>query len=194
MISLFVLRKELGERCVWQQLPRCAVGIFPDPRDGFMILHAEVCFKALMDSGLGRAYPWKRPGSCPCCRGPLWGHGWARIYLEWEGVAERIWIRRYRCPGCRRVFRLRPKGYWPRFFYRIETIRSTLKSRLMGGRWPPWLGRQAGGHWHRSLRRQVLGRLGLEVSLFPEGYEGLIALGLVPVSRSFLGVRIPRLC
>ncbi len=177
-----------------QPLPRYTVGIFPDPRDESMILHEAVCFKTLMDSGRGRTYPWKRPESCPCCHGGLWGHGWVRIYLECDGVAERIWTCRYRCSGCSRVFRLRPRGYWPRFFYRIETIRSALKSRLLGGRWSPWLGRQAGGHWHRSLRRQVLGRLGLDACIFPEGYEGLIALGFVPVSRSSLGVRIPRLC
>lgn len=50
------------------------------------------------------------------------------------------------------------------------------------------------GHWYRPLRRQVLGRLGLDACIFPEGYEGLITLGFVPVSRSIPGVRIPRLC
>ncbi len=177
-----------------QRLPRDTIGIFPDPRYGFMILHAAIGFKALIDADRGRSFPWKRPDGCPCCRVGLWGHGWVRIYLECDGGAERIWVPRFRCPGCRRVFRLRPRGYWPRFFYRIETIRSALMSRLMGGRWPPWLGRQAGGHWYRSLRRQVLGRLGLDARIFTEGYEGLISLGFVPVSRSFLGVRIPRLC
>lgn len=157
-----------------------------------MVLHTGVDFKTLIC--LGRDYPWKRPEGCPSCHGGLWGHGWVKIYLEWEGIAEQIWIPRFRCPKCKRVFRLRPRGYWPRFFYRIETIRSALKSRLGGGRWPPWIGRQVGGHWCRALIRQIRGHLGLITLIFPEGYEGLIGLGLVPVSRSILGVRIPLLC
>lgn len=160
MISLLVMRKEMGEHCMEQRLPRYVVGIFPDPRDGFMILHVAVGFKALIDAEHGKTYPWKRPESCPCCGGRLWGHGWVRIYLEWEGVVERIWIRRFLCPGYGKVIRLRPSGYWPRFLYRIETIRSALKSRLMGGRWPPWIGRQVGGHWRRALMHQVRSRLG----------------------------------
>lgn len=155
-----------------------------------MILHEEVDFKALIS--LGRDYPWKKPSSCTCCHAGLWFHGWARIYLE--GVSGQVWVRRLRCPGCNRVYRLRPAGYWPRFFYGIRTIRSVLKSRCGGGRWPPEIRRQVGGHWVRALLRHVRGRLGLETSPFPDGYENLIELGWVPVSRSILGVRIPQLC
>jgi hypothetical protein len=184
----------MGERCKRQQLPRGVIGIFPDPRDDLMILHVAVDFKALIRSGRGRDYAWKRPESCPCCQEGIWGHGWVTIYLEWEWVTEQIWTRRFRCPGCKKVFRLRPLGYWPRFFYRIRTIRSTLRSRLAGGRWPPEIGRQVGRHWYRALIRQVRGRLGLKIAVFLEGFEALIGKGWVPVSRSIWGVRIPQLC
>ena len=175
---------------MWQHLPRESIGIFPDPRDGFMILHVAVDFKALLR--LGRDYGWKRPEGCPRCHRGLWGHGWVTIYLE--GVAGWVWIRRFRCPGCGTVFRLRPLGHWPRFFYGIETIRSALEHRLRSGRWPPGVCRQVGGHWLRALVRQVRARLGLGTSSFPGGYEGLIGQGWVPVTRSIGGVRLPQVC
>ncbi len=153
-----------------------------------MVLQVEVDFKALVD--LGRDYPWKRPAGCPRCHGGLWGHGWVTIYLE--GAPGQVWIRRFLCPGCKSVIRLRPKGFWPRFYHGIETIRSALEGRWTWKRWPPGLARQAGGHWRRALIRHVKMRLGFEIKVFPQGYEGLISLGWVPVSRSILGVRIPQ--
>jgi hypothetical protein len=155
-----------------------------------MILHVAVDFKALIC--LGRHYPWKRPQSCPGCHRGLWGHGWVTVYLE--GVEGLVWIRRFRCPGCTVVIRLRPLGYWPRFFYGIETIRSALEHRLSKKCWPPTIRRQVGGHWLRALASGVQRHLGLNTPLFPEGYAGRIDRGWVPVSRSILGVRLPQLC
>lgn len=153
-----------------------------------MVLQVEVDFKALVD--LGRDYPWKRPAGCPSCHGGLWGHGWATIYLE--GAPGQVWIRRFLCSGCKSVFRLRPKGFWPRFFYGIETIRSVLEDRWSRKRWSDELARQVGGHWRRALIRQVKMRLGFQIEVFLQGYEKLISLGWVPVSRSILGVRVPQ--
>lgn len=153
-----------------------------------MVLQAEVDFKALVD--LGRDYPWKRPAGCPGCHGRLWGHGWVTIYLE--GAPGQVWIRRFLCPECNGVVRLRPKGFWPRFYYGIETIRSALEDRWTRKRWPAGMARQVGGHWLRGLIRHVKMRLGFEMEVFPQGYEGLISLGWVPVSRSIAGVRVPQ--
>lgn len=153
-----------------------------------MILEVEVDFKALVD--LGRDYPCKRPAGCPSCHGGLWGHGWVTIYLE--GAPGQVFIRRFLCSGCKSVFRLRPKGFWPRFFHGIETIRSALEHRWTLKRWPVGLARQGGGHWLRGLIRHVKMRLGFEMEVFPQGYEGLISLGWVPVSRSIAGVRVPQ--
>ena len=157
-----------------------------------MILHVAVDFKELIRCKWGRTYPWKRPQSCPCCDGGLWGHGWVTIYLE--EVPRQVWIRRFRCPRCTVVIRMRPLAYWPRFFYRIETIRSVLTHRFSKRHWPGGFYRQVGGHWIRALVSQVQKRLGLNTLIFANGYEELIRQGWVPVTRSIWGVRIPQLC
>jgi len=153
-----------------------------------MVLQVEVDFKELLR--LGRGYGWKRPAACPGCQGGLWWHGFVPIYLE--GIPGQIFIRRLLCPHCGKVFRLRPAGFWPRFYHGINRIRSALESRCAAGRWPSAVSRQAGGHWLRALRRGVRMRLGLAAKVFAEGYEGLISFGWVPVSRSIRGVRIPQ--
>jgi hypothetical protein len=77
-----------------------------------LILAVQACVKAL--AKLGRHFPWPRPEICPGCHEhPLWGHGFVLAYFD--EVAEPVWLRRYRCPLCRLVIRMKPAGYWPRF-------------------------------------------------------------------------------
>jgi hypothetical protein len=155
-----------------------------------MIIRAEVDFKELLS--LGKEFPWPRPPSCPGCGGPVWGHGFVRRYFD--VAPEGCWIKRYHCPGCGKIITLRPKGYWPRFWCEISNIRSGLEARIKTECWPPWLKRQVGGHWLRALGEQVKKILGLAVEIFSEGFDELIRLGWVPVSRSKNGVAIPQSC
>jgi len=132
----------------------------------------------------GRGYAWPRPELCPRCRGArVWGHGFVLAYFD--GVSEGLWLRRYRCPLCGCVLRLRPEGYLSRFQASIESIRLSLSHRLSRGRWPPFLSRSRQGHWMRSLRRKVEAYLG---KIWDGGlmaaFDHLLSQGKHPVSRS----------
>ncbi|CAO0823067.1 hypothetical protein DFAR_3460046 [Desulfarculales bacterium] len=52
-----------------------------------------------------------------------------------------IWLRRFLCPACRAVIRLRPRGYWSRSQALVEIIRRSLANKLARGRWAPGLPR-----------------------------------------------------
>ena len=133
---------------------------------------------------LGREYPWPRPEICPGCRqSGVWGHGYVQGYFD--GFDEGIYLKRYRCPGCGCVIRLRPKGYFSRFQAPIDAIRSSLSRRIRHGRWPPGVSRSRQGHWLRALRRKISAYLGQGwKDRLLEGFDHLLARGINPVSRS----------
>ncbi len=156
---------------------------FPSvPYRTLLILQISVSIKDLFR--LGKEYPWRRPESCPRCgHVRLWGHGFVSAYFD--GYESLFWLRRYRCPLCRVIVRLRPAGYFQRFHASIEMIRDRLTFRITHYRWPPESSRQQQGHWFRSLLRKAKLYLGLD------GFEGLmgafdalLSQGITPVSRS----------
>jgi len=132
---------------------------------------------------LGREYPWPRPEICPRCRQRgVWGHGYVLAYFD--GFNEGLFLKRYRCPGCGCVIRLRPEGYLSRFQAPIATIRLRLSHRIKHGRWPPGVSRSRQGHWLRALRRKILAYLGQRwKGRLLEGFDHLLARGINPVSR-----------
>ena len=133
---------------------------------------------------LGRKYPWPRPEVCPQCnQSNVWGHGYVLAYFD--GFSDGLLLKRYRCPGCGCVMRVRPKRYLSRFQAPIDNIRYRLAHRLRYGRWPPGVSRSRQGHWLRSLRRKVLSYLGLDWERgLLEGFSHLLCRGVNPVSRS----------
>ncbi|CAO0822078.1 hypothetical protein DFAR_2800039 [Desulfarculales bacterium] len=85
-----------------------------------IVLFVATCVKKIME--LERRFPWPRPERCPRCGSVrLWGHGFVPAYFDEAPTA--IWLRRFRCPDCRAVIRLRPRGYWSRLPAPVETIR-----------------------------------------------------------------------
>jgi len=131
----------------------------------------------------GRNYPWLRPKICLSCRqSHVWGHGFVEALFD--GYAKALLLRRYRCPVCGCVIKLRPKGYFSRFQATIETIRLHILIRLQAGKWPQGLSGARCRHWLRALRRQVMAHLGIEwLNRLPEAFDQLVSLGKVPVSR-----------
>ncbi|CAO0824526.1 hypothetical protein DFAR_680016 [Desulfarculales bacterium] len=69
----------------------------------------------------------------------LWGHGLVPAYFDEAPTA--IWLRRFLCPDCQTVIRLRPLDYWSRFQALMETIRQRPSNKLNRGRWDPGLPR-----------------------------------------------------
>jgi len=154
-----------------------------NPNNSTLLLQQiSVSIKELIH--LGRDFPWPRPERCPRCgHCRLWGHGFVPAYFE--GDYKPVLLRRYRCPVCRLILRLKPSGYFQRFQTSIESIRQSLSHRFYRHLWPPGSSRQRQGHWFRSLFRQAkiyLGLSGFEDIL--EAFDRLMALGITPVSRS----------
>ncbi len=105
-------------------------------------------------------------------------------YFE-EAGSRGVLLRRYRCPQCGVVMRLRPVGYWKRIQATIATVRQCVIDRLEKGRWPPGSNSARGRHWLRGLRRQVRTKLGMGYAeRMAEGFSELLRLGVCAVSRA----------
>ena len=78
-----------------------------------------------------------------------------------DGFSCQVFLRRYRCPDCHSVIRLRPSGYLKRFQASVSAIRSSIVFRLENSRWPPVCFRTRQGYWLRSLYKKNLACFGL---------------------------------
>jgi hypothetical protein len=147
-----------------------------------MILGVVVNLKQLFK--YQRKYPWPRPDTCPKCGvGGLWGHGFVLAYFD--DLSAGVFLRRFRCPHCGCVIRLRPKGFFRRFQASIATIRFSLARRLAGGRYLPGISASRQRHWLNGLVRNVAARLGDRWrDRLLEGFEHLRACGFVPVASA----------
>lgn len=133
----------------------------------------------------GRNYQWIRPEVCLSCRSSdVWGHGFVESWFD--GYCVALLLRRYRCPLCGCVIKLKPKGYFKRFQAKTERIRFHIASRLKTGKWPGGLAISARcRHWLRALKRQTMAHLGIEwMRHLPQAFDRLIEMGKVPVSRA----------
>ena len=69
-----------------------------------MIVSVLVSIKEIVAKG--RIFPWPRPVVCPRCEGNrVWGHGFVSAFFD--GFVDGVLLRRYRCPDCHCVLRLR---------------------------------------------------------------------------------------
>jgi len=152
------------------------------PKEVEMISFVPAKLKDIFEKG--RDYPWPKPEACPRCKdSKIWGHGFVDSYFD--GFTGGLLLRRYRCPLCGCILKLRPCDYFSRFQASIDTIRFSLSHRLRYGRWPPGLSRSRQGHWLRALRRKVEGYLGRGwKACLIEGFDYFLARGINPVSRS----------
>ncbi len=151
-------------------------------KDGTMILPVTANLKEIAKQG--RSYPWIKPEVCLRCRScALWGHGFVGAFFD--GCSEALMLRRYRCPECGCVIKLKPKGYFRRFQATIEAIRFAIECRLRTGRWPVGCSCSRCRHWLRGLKRQALAHLGVEwLGQLVWGFDRLIEMGKIPVSRA----------
>ncbi len=103
-----------------------------------------------------------------------------------DGFNSSILMRRYRCPNCSTVFRMRPTGYLSRFQAPIETIRSSIANKVIKQKWLSALGRTRQQHWFRELVRKAKAFLGntWEHSMV-KAFDYFISNKINPVTRSF---------
>lgn len=147
-----------------------------------MIIFISVNLKEILKKK--KKYPWKRPGACPKCEADkVWGHGYVQVYFD--RFYEGIYLKRYRCPVCGTVIRLRPKGFFPRFQAPIATIRSSIILKQSKNRWIEGIGRTRQLHWVKALRRRICAFFG---NICPYDLKGafdyFVTAGINPVSRS----------
>jgi hypothetical protein len=143
----------------------------------------DLCVKTL--AGLGRNYRWQRPARCPRCEGArVWGHGFVTAYFDETG-SQGVYLKRYRCPECGVVIRMRPSGYWRRIQATVATVHQCVVHRLEKGRWPPGSNPARGRHWLRALKRQVRAHLGMSYAEdLVQGFTELMRPGVCAVSRA----------
>jgi predicted RNA-binding Zn-ribbon protein involved in translation (DUF1610 family) len=147
-----------------------------------MVIFFPVILKELFE--LGRNYPWPRPESCPRCSScRLWGHGY--VSANFDGYDQSFALKRYRCPDCGCVIRLRPKGYFKRFQASIASIRSSIVSKAGWSKWIGGISRERQHHWFRSLCRKIKAHLTDAWSQgIVAGFDRLCRMGQIPVSRA----------
>jgi hypothetical protein len=146
-----------------------------------MVISVDVSIKEIVLKG--RDFPWLRPAVCPRCDGNrVWGHGF--VAALFDGFDDEVLLRRYRCPDCHCVLRLRPSGYFKRFQASIDAIRSSIAFRLEKGRWPPGSSRTRQSHWLRSLYRKTFAYCGqAAMGRLLQRFDFLVWKDEIPVSR-----------
>ena len=147
-----------------------------------MVLFVEVKLKQIFEQQ--RDYPWPRPERCPRCQECRpWGHGFVVAYFD--EYPRGLFLRRFRCPGCRCVIRLRPKGYFQRFQASVQRIYACLRQRIVDARYDTQISRSRQRHWLRALQRRVAAYLGQGFrSRLLEGFSVLLQRSRVPVASN----------
>ena len=147
-----------------------------------MIIFVCVRLKEIFNKG--KEYAWPRPDRCPRCQvSKLWGHGFVLAYFD--DLTGGVYLRRYRCPECGCVVRLRPNGYFPRIQASVESIRASICQRVRKGRWPTGSSRSRQRHWLRALIQNAVAYFGNAwKERLSEAFDRLLSLGVIPVSRA----------
>lgn len=173
----------MGDECRHTHRPPArGLGEEPQHKVGAMVAFFDLDLKQI---ACGAAdYRWPRPCRCGRCGHPkVWGHGF--VAMIFVGFSHCLQIRRYRCPACGCVVRLRPAGYFTRHQTDAATIRSVLAVRIQSGRWPRWASASCGRHWLRALKRSAVAVLGMAALLDPmTAFDRLLDMGRIPVSRA----------
>lgn len=147
-----------------------------------MVLFIPVILKNLFIQG--RKYTWPRPADCPRCHSStVWGHGYAEAFFD--GYNQPLLLKRYRCPDCGCVIRLRPEGYFRRFQAPVAIIRASILCKSARDRWLAGIDRCRQCHWFSALKKRITAyltntwRKGIVA-----GFDYFLKLGQIPVSRT----------
>jgi hypothetical protein len=68
-----------------------------------------------------------------------------------DGVSHAVWVKRWRCPDCRAVHTMRPRGHWRGFWATAVTITAVLARKVAG---ESWMSRQRQQYWWRGYQKQ----------------------------------------
>jgi len=98
---------------------------------------------------------------------------------------EGLLLKRYRCPVCGTVIRVRPKGYFRRFQSPINTILKSISLKESKNKWLEGISRSRQLHWLKALLRRVCAVYG---NVYPHRLSWALKqfadIGIVGVSRA----------
>jgi transposase-like protein len=113
-----------------------------------LILPVHVLLEDL--SAEEKEYKWIKPEACPSCESKrFWGHGYR--LTQFVGFVLGLWLKRYRCDSCKKIFTVRPLGYFERYQSATKDIAETLRAKLSSFKWPSSQTRQRAGQWLRRF-------------------------------------------
>jgi hypothetical protein len=69
-----------------------------------------------------------------------------------DGFAELLWLKRFRCPDCNAVHTCRPVGFLKALRYSAEVVCSCLVKKIKESRWAEGVTRQNQQYWYRGLK------------------------------------------
>lgn len=147
-----------------------------------MILNVKADIKEIFK--LGKKYKWQKPIKCKQCNEPrLWGHGFVLSFFD--GFEQGLYLKRYRCPYCHAVFKLKPQGYFKRFQAEIRTIFSSILCRVCKNKYLSQLSWSRQHFWFTALKRNINAYLSNSWSKgIAAGFRELFKMGKIPVTSS----------
>jgi wobble nucleotide-excising tRNase len=147
-----------------------------------MILKVKADIKQI--SKQGKEFKWQKPKTCPFCgESTLWGHGFVLSFFDW--FEQGLYLKRYRCPYCHTVVKLKPSGYFNRFQADIRTIFSSMLCRFYKGSYLSELSWTRQHFWFTALKRNIRAYLSNAWDKgIPAGFRKFIGMGKIPVTGS----------
>ena len=118
-----------------------------------LIIYFVVNVNTLIE--LGKQYSWPRLKRCLVCGGSrVWGHGYVRRFFD--GTEEALWLKRYRCPDCSKVYTVRPKSHYRNFWASRITILKSIFNKLIHNSWITGVSRQRQQYWFKGFKLQAM--------------------------------------
>ena len=133
---------------------------------------------------LGKKFKWQKPVKCSQCHeATLWGHGFVLSFFD--SFDQGLYLKRYRCPWRRTVFKLKPFGYFNRFQANIKMIFLSIWNRVCKNRYLPGLSWSRQHFWFTALKRNITAYLSNTWDKgIIAGFFRLIRMDKIPVTSS----------
>jgi len=72
-----------------------------------------------------------------------------------DGISSAVWLKRYRCPDCKKVYTIRPKSHYRKFWASRRTILKSIFHKLIHNSWLSDVSRQRQQYWFKGFKRQT---------------------------------------
>jgi len=147
-----------------------------------MILKVKADIKQIFK--LGKKFKWQKPAKCQQCGDPtLWGHGFVLSFFD--NFGQGLYLKRYRCPYCHTVIKLKPLGYFNKFQADIKTIFSSILSRVYKNKYLAEASWSRQHFWFTALNRNINAYLSNSWNKgIAAGFRELIRMNKIPVTSS----------